>query len=247
MSVLSGVFSEADNVPRIPRKPDQSLRYYPTYTVGEAATFLGIPQRTLYRWVSDNPIWESAGHEQELHLLSFYDMAQSYFLEFIRRYAHVSIRKAREILENAKSESGEPYPLLDKNIKVLFKHIIYDKPARGKHRRIVVDLSEHRQQVFENVVDLFATRFFRDRQGAMRRLFPWRLYEEGSQYHPVMIDPDVLSGRLVITGTRIPVNILWARKQADETIPDLARDYGISASVITDALRHLDVRQETAS
>lgn len=230
---------------RISRRRDESLREYPTYTITEAALCLGIPRRTLYHWVSDNPLWESSGHGQEVNLLSFYDMAQSYFLEFIRRHARISIRKSREILKNAQLESHHPYPLLDKNIKVLFEHILYDRPPRRGRGRCVVDLSQHRQTVIHEVVDMFSTRFLRDRHGSMAKLFPWRLYEKDSDYTPVMVDPEILSGRLVVTDTRIPVNTLWARRQANETVDDLALDYGIPAPVITDALRHLDVHQKT--
>src|SRR5271168_789837 len=118
---------EADEMPRIPRKPDQDLRDYPTYTIPEAAIYLAVPRRTLYHWVSDMPLWESAGRTEHTRLLSFRDVAQSYFLEFIRRHAGISTSKVREILKNAQMETNEAYPLLGKDIKILFKSILLDK------------------------------------------------------------------------------------------------------------------------
>jgi uncharacterized protein (DUF433 family) len=224
---------------RTPRKPQQDLLDYPTYTITEASAYLAIPRRTLYRWVSDDPFWRTAGIDEQNHLLSFRDVAQSYFIEFIRHYTHTSTKKAREILELAKRETGNAYPLLDKDIKIVLSHVIYDRPARGRRRRQVVDLSQYPQYMISEVVDLFATRFNRNRKGEMVRIFPWRFYEPGDKSQPVTLDPDILSGRLVITGTRVPVRVVWERTQAGEKIPDLAEDYRLPEQSITDALRHL--------
>lgn len=224
---------------RTPRKRGQDLRDYPTYTIPEAADYLAIPKRTLYHWVSDDPLWRSAGVDEESRLLSFRDVAQSYFIEFIRRQVGISGRKAREILQRARQETNTAYPLLDKNIKVLFKHIVHDRPAKGRIPRHVVDLSQYPQYVMSEVVDLFATRFIRNSKGEMQQIFPWRFYQRGDELRPVTLDPDILSGRLVITGTRIPVKVVWERERAGETLPDLANDYGLSEQAITDALRHL--------
>jgi len=229
---------------RKPRTHNQDLRDYPVYTVPEAARYLAMPLRTLYHWLSDNPLWTAAGSDFDVQLLSFKDLAQSHFIEFIRRHAAISTRKAREILKNAQLETNSPYPLLDKNIKVLFQHILLDHPARKRVPRHVVDLSHHRQLVIHEVVDLYATRIQRNTKGELQRLYPWRLWnrdEDGRK--PVTIDPNIMSGRLVVTGTRIPVDVLLNRKNAGESVPDLSKDYGLSEQAINDALRHLALRK----
>ena len=111
-------------MPRTARKLDQDLRDYPTYTISEAATYLAIPRRTLYHWISDEPLWTTAGAGGEMQLLSFRDVAQAYFIEFIRKHVGITGRKAREILKSARLETGARYPLLDKDIKVLFQQIL---------------------------------------------------------------------------------------------------------------------------
>ncbi len=229
---------------RKPRDPAQDLREYPVYTLSEAACYLAMPRRTLYHWLSDKPLWSAAGADLGIQLLSFKDLAQSHFIEFIRRHAGVSTRKAREILQYAKLETNSAYPLLDKNIKVLFRHILIDKPAHKKSPRHVVDLSQHRQLVIHEVVDLYSTRIQRNSRGELERLFPWRLWnrnEDGRR--PVTIDPHIMSGRLVITGTRIPVEVLAMRKSAGESIRDLSKDYRLPEEAIDDALRHLALRK----
>jgi uncharacterized protein (DUF433 family) len=203
-----------------------------------------MPRRTLYHWVSDNPLWTAAGVELDVRLLSFKDLAQSHFIEFIRRHAGISARKAREILHYAQLETKTPYPLLNKDIKVLFRHILLDKPAKRRVPRSVVDLSAHRQLVIHQVVDLYATRIQRDKWGELEKLFPWRFWDaEKDESKPVTIDPNVMSGRLVVTGTRIPVEVLAIRKGAGESIRDLSKDYGLPEQAIDDALRHLALRK----
>ena len=229
---------------RTPRRPSQDLRDYPVYTLAEAARYLGMPGRTLYHWLSDNPLWTAAGADFPVRLLSFKDIAQSYFIEFIRRHAGISARKAREILRNAQLETKTPYPLLDKNIKVLFRHILLDQPAKKKAPRYVVDLSQHRQLVIHEVVDLYASRIQRNAKGELERLFPWRLWNKDQNgRRPVTIDPNIMSGRLVVTGTRIPVDILLYRKRSGESVPDMSKDYGIPEQAVKDALSHLALRQ----
>src|SRR5260370_22335161 len=126
-----------------------------------------MPRRTLYHWLSDNPLWSAAGADYTVQLLSFKDIAQSHFIEFIQHHAKISTRKAREILKYAQLETNSSYPLLDANIKVLLGHILLDKPAHKKIPRHVVDLSRHRQLVIHEVVDLYATRIQRDTRGQL--------------------------------------------------------------------------------
>ncbi|MGA8012761.1 MAG: DUF433 domain-containing protein [Candidatus Acidiferrales bacterium] len=223
------------------RRRNQDVRDYPIYTIPEAAAYLGMPQRTFYNWLSDHPLWAPAGKGTKVQLLSFRDLAQAHFIEFIRKHAGISMQKAKEILHNAQLETNSRYPLLDRNIKVLFKHILLDKPARGRVARHVVDLSQHRQFVMQHVVDLFATRVKRDRRGELEQLYPWRLYKVGDEAKPVTLDPDVMSGRLVITGTRIPARLLWARRKSGEKISAIAHDYDIGEEIVVQALRHLGI------
>jgi uncharacterized protein (DUF433 family) len=230
-------------VTREARRVEQDLRDYPTYTIPEAAVYLGMSRRTLYRWISDNPLWAPAGISDHVQLLSFKDLAQAHFIEFIRKHAGISMQKAKEILRNAQLETNSQYPLLNKNIKVLFRHILLDKPRRRGVSRHVVDLSQHRQFVMQHVVDLFATRIRRNKRGELERIYPWRFYRRGDKRTPVTLDPDVMSGRLVITGTRIPARLLMSRKENGEGIPALAEDYKIKEAIIEQALRHLGLRK----
>jgi uncharacterized protein (DUF433 family) len=95
----------------------------------------------------------------------------------------------------------------------------------------------------QHVVDLFATRIRRNSTGELEQIYPWRLYKRGDKRRPVTLDPNVMSGRLVITGTRIPARLLLSRKENGERIPALAEDYRIKEAIIEQALRHLGLRK----
>ncbi len=218
----------SQRIEREPRRANQNLLEYPTYTIPEAALYLGMPKRTLQSWVYDK---------------SFKDLAQAYFIEFICKHIGISGRMAREVLKNAQLETKSRYPLLHQDIRVFFKHVLMDKPATRKWRRHVVDLSQNRQLVMEEVVDLFASRIRRNAKGELEQIYPWRLWKEGDKRRPVTIDPRIMSGRLVITGTRIPVQTIALRKKSGEQIRDIARDYGLKQETIKQALRHLGLRK----
>lgn len=224
---------------RIPRLRGQSLRDYPTYTIPEAAIFLGMPVRTLRRWALEKPLWKIAGANRGVPLLSFRDIAQIYYIELVRSHFGLTVTDARRVLELSRKESHAQYLLLSKHVRTFFKHIILTKPPRGKQPRRDIDLSRSRQLGIPEVIDLFATRM--RRSGAdVKKLYPWRYWIPGKREEtPVSIDPEVMSGRLVITGTRIPVQVLLSRKKSGEPISEIASDYDLSVDEINMAISHI--------
>jgi uncharacterized protein (DUF433 family)/DNA-binding transcriptional MerR regulator len=233
------IFQERDSVKRIPRRPDESIRDFPVYTVPEAAIYLAVPVRTLRYWVTDNPIWPVSGKQLTPPLLSFRDIAQLYYIEIVRKHFHLTVGKTREVLRNAQKESKAQYPLLRSNIRIFLKHILMDKPARGRQPRRLIDLTQGRQMALDEVVDQFSTRIRLDLKGEPTELFPWRYWTPKDTSKPVTINPDIMSGKLVITNTRILVRIVWERKRSGESLAEIAEDYAIEEDAVKQALRHL--------
>lgn len=221
---------------RISRARGESLRDYPTYSIPEAAQILAMAPRTLQSWVYDKPYFNVSGPEQFQRLLSFNDLAQFYFLRFIRKHARVSDHQARELLEYTREVTDSEYPLLHEDISVLPRRVFLTK---GK---VVLELLNPRGQfVFKDFVSIFASRFDRDKRGLMSRLYPWRLWREGDGRRPVSIDPHIMSGRLVVTGTRIPAIVIATRTRNGESIKGIAKDYRISQQRVRESLRHFDI------
>lgn len=234
----SRILEESETVNRIPRASGQALRDYATYSIPEAALFLAMSRRTLQSWVYDRPFYRVSNTElSQQRSLSFNDLAQFYFLRFIREHAHVSDDQARELLKYTQDITGNEYPLLKEDIRVLPRHVYL------KRGRDVLDLINPRGQfVFSEMVSIFASRFDRDDRGLMSILYPWRLWKnENDERRPVSIDPEVMSGRLIVTGTRIPATVLATRKKKGESIKEIAKDYDISQHRVLESLRHFDV------
>jgi len=222
----------------------EGIRDYPAYSVHDAALILGMPRRTLQRWVYDKPIFTVAASEQAQKFLSFKDLAQFYFLQFVRKHAHLTDWQARKLLEYTKEVTGSEYPLLHESIRVLPRHVFWEHKSRGSDESRILELVRPKgQYVFQEIVNIFASRVDRNTRGWMLRLYPWRLWRSGDQRRPVSVDPYVMSGKLVITGTRIPAQAVATRRRQGETVRDIARDYGLSQQIVMQSLRHLAIRK----
>jgi uncharacterized protein (DUF433 family) len=227
---------------RKPRAPHEVLRDYPTYNIPEAAIILAMNPRTVQRWVSDRPFFTVSGDNLPQKLLSFKDLAQLYFLKFLRRHAQLSGDQARLVLEYAREATGSPYPLLHESIGAWPRHVVWSKDDR------VLELFKPKgQYVFQETLSIFASRVDRDKRGLAVRIYPWRLWKDGDIRRPVEVDPMILSGRPVITGTRIPLLSVATRAKSGEQIADIARDYEIAKQRIIESLRHLELVLRTAA
>jgi uncharacterized protein (DUF433 family) len=240
LRVIQQVLHASDMVTRTVRRPDQSLRDFPLYTISEAALYLAMPKATLRYWVCEHPLWHIAGGDLPTTLLSFRDLTQAYYVEVVRHHYKLSLNKAREIIEQAKKESRSKYPLLEDNILLFNRHVIMDKRASKRQPRRLVDLTSHRQLALEPVIQPFATRVRWSTQG-ITQIYPWRYWsgESSDTSRPVSISPEIMSGKLVVTGTRIPVEVIAERRSQDESVSSIARDYHLPEDSIKQALRHL--------
>jgi uncharacterized protein (DUF433 family) len=94
--------------------------------------------------------------------------------------------------------------------------------------------------MMKEVADLFAERIEPD-----KAIYPWR-FAATDKSRPVSMNPRIMSGRLVVAGTRIPVGVLWGRKRAGVKVEEIAKDYGLDSDTVEKALTHIGVRQKAA-
>lgn len=226
------------------RRPGQDLRTVPTYTIPEASEFLAIPARTMFSWYEgDEPILRASATCGAIHLLSYRDMEEAYRVYLLRERFKFSLQFLRKSMRNARAMFRSQHPLQRADaVKECLKDLVYDKPARGTNPRTITSLGQNPgQQSFEEVVDMFAERI---EPGEF--IYPWRFASTDRDSRPVSLNPNIMSGRLVVVGTRIPVNVLLGSKRAGETIEAIARDYGLDPETVQKALTHVDVRQKAA-
>jgi len=220
----------------------QDIRTLPTYTIPEAAGFLAMSDRTLQSWYGGrSPVLIASGRVGNTSLLSFRDLEEAYKLHSLREKYEFSFPVLHEALIAARETARLEHPLLDSELSAFGRGLTIHLPARGRRKRQVVQLVGPRQLAMEEVVNIWGRRIV-----SGKVIFPWRYLKDDDNTRPVALDPEVMSGRLVITGTRIPVHVLWRRRIAGQSPSDLAEDYGLSEDLVTKALMHIDVHQKAA-
>lgn len=206
--------------------------------------FLAIPRRTLASWYEGNePILKASGQYGVTHLLSYRDIEEAYRVYLLRERFDFSFQFLRRSMRNARKMFRSLHPLQRADaVKECLQDLVYDKPARGARPRMVTSLGKKPgQAVIEEVANLFAERI-----ESGKFVFPWRFAATDHQSRPVSMNPKIMSGRLVVIGTRIPVRTIWARKHAGAKIDEIAADYGLDRYIIQQALTHIDLRQKAA-
>lgn len=226
------------------RTAKQDIRTLPTYTIPEAALFLAIRERTLFSWYEgEEPLLVSSGKLGSVHLLSWRDLEEAYRVWLLREKSGFSLQFLRRSMRNARSMFRLQHPLQRADVvKKYLKDLVYDLPARGARPRTITSLGcRPGQQVIDEVVDLFGERI-----DPGKFIFPWRYAATDHESRPVSMNPNIMSGRLVVAGTRIPVQALveYRRSGADPT--EIARDYGLNQEVVSKALTHIGIRQKAA-
>ncbi len=226
------------------RKPGQNVRLLPTYTIPEAALFLAIPQRTLLSWYEgEDPVLKASGMYGTIHLLSYRDLEEAYRVYLLRERFGFSFQALRKAMRNARRLFRSQHPLQRSDaIKKCLKDLVFDLPARGRRPRTVTSLVQRPgQQMVEEVADMFSERIVAD-----KFIFPWRFAASDHHSRPVSLNPHIMSGRLVVAGTRIPVTVLRGRKRAGDKLDDIAKDYGLDLDTVQKALTHIGLHKEAA-
>jgi uncharacterized protein (DUF433 family) len=226
------------------RKPGQDIRTVPTYTIPEAAAFLAISSRTLFSWYEcEKPILVASGTYGAIHLLSYRDLEEAYRVYLLREKYQFSLQFLRKSMLNARALFRSQHPLQRADaIKACMKDLVYDKPARGESPRTVTSLGHMPgQQIVEEVANLFAERIDKG-----NFIFPWRFAATDHTSRPVSMNPNIMSGRLVVQGTRIPVSALLESKRSGTKIHEIARDYALDPETVEKALIHIGLCKKAA-
>jgi uncharacterized protein (DUF433 family) len=226
------------------RAKGQDIRTLPTYTIPEAAVFLAVNQRTLFSWYKgDEPILKASGNVGLVHLLSYQDLEEAYRVFLLREKYHYSLQFLRRSMHNARCMFKSQHPLQRADaIQKCLSDLVYDQPARGERPRTVTSLGKKPgQQFVAEVVDMFAERID---EGEF--IFPWRFAAEDHQSRPVSINPNIMSGRLVVFGTRIPVKTIVGLKRKGMSASDIANDFSLDVDTVEKAIIHFGLRQKAA-
>lgn len=226
------------------RRPRQRLDELPTYTIPEAAQTLAIPTRTMFDWYGGRaPVLIPSATIGAMRLLSYRDLEEAYRVHLLRTKYGFALQYLRRAMTYARQKFRTPHPLRRADaIKECMSDLVYQKQSRGRHPREIVSIGSHPgQTVFAEVADLFSQRIV-----AGEFIFPWRYAAKDSQTRPVSVNPNIMSGRLVVVGTRIPVSTLAGMRRSGRDATDIASEYGLNAETVRQALTHFQLRQKAA-
>ena len=205
------------------------------YTVAEAARYVRIPPQTLRAWVAGQSYTRRSGRppfqplitapEDTPPRLSFNNLIEAYTLRALRTKHKVSIEAAREAMDVAERACHAQRLFLCPELRTGAGELFLEKYGE------LVKLTKAGQSAMKHILKDHLTRIELD---ALR--LPARLYPADTATTLIMIDPRVAFGRPIIARRGISTAAIVDRVNADESEEEIARDYGLTATEVKEAL-----------
>lgn len=214
-------------------------RDMPNYPLAEAARWLGLVPNTLRVWLNGQaypvrggtrragPVVHPAATDPAS--LSFWNLVECSVLLTMRKQHRVSLQKVRRALDYVGKHLGKRRPLIEQEFSTDGVGLFVD------HYGKLIDASKQGQTAMRRILEAGLTRIERDEAGLAARLFPWR--DDPHEARIVALDARVAFGQPVLANTRIPVEVVFDRFRAGDTIDALAADYRVAGATIEDLVR----------
>ncbi len=216
-------------------------REIPTYTVRDAARYVGLPTGTLYNWTFGlyyptekgrtffSPVIEVP--DKAARLLSFMNVVEAHVLKATRRGHGVPLRSIRATLDYLKGNFPSPHPLTDHRFLTDGLDLFVVKCGE------LIAVSRKGQLALKEVLEAHLRRIEWDTLGRAERLYPFIRPDDLTAPAYVVMDPRISFGRPVLRGTGIPTEVLADRFNSGESIQDIAKDYGRDRDEVEEAIR----------
>jgi uncharacterized protein (DUF433 family) len=234
------------------RRTTEDIRDLPSYSITEAALYLGIPPSTLKSWVRGYrgrtgrrypPLIRPA--DPRRLLLSFYNLAEAHILDVARR-RRVQRERMRLAVKWATATLPGRHPLLSEHLATAggrmfvrkLQGTTIDASAGGQvvELRLAPDLRKHLKSIIRDPIDRSPVEIHPIRPVPPKKK-PSRVYVSES---PLAINATICSGRPIVKGTDVPASMLHHRAHAGEPLSDLARDYGLDIREVEKVIKYID-------
>lgn len=209
------------------------------YTIPEASRLLGVPARTLLRWVRgygydhhgpetrQPPVWTAQYdvEDEDGVLLGFRDLIEARVVDALRR-RRISLPYIRQCLARAAEIVGSDHPFSTTMFKSDGRRIFVEITGDGAAPELV-DLGD-RQQVFRS----FVARTFLDLDfgaDAADRWWPDRK-------RAVVIDPAYAFGQPTVAGRGLKTQVVAQAVAAEGSVERVARLYELPVKAVRDAV-----------
>lgn len=161
--------------------------------------------------------------------LSFYNVIEAFVLALIRQEG-VSMQSVRSAVVHAEREMDIERLLIRKELRWEEKgHLFWDELSN------LTNLSKSGQLAMREIIQTHLHRVEWDEETGLPRRFYPRI-RTNDEAHSVVVDPCVSFGQPTIVGTGVGTAIFAQRVNAGEDPADVAADYGVGISQLTEAL-----------
>jgi uncharacterized protein (DUF433 family) len=208
-------------------------REVPSYDPAEAAHYLHMPSSTIRNWVRGTDAFKSviALPTRRATLLSFMNLVEVHVLSAIRRHHNIPMQKVRHAIGYLQRMYGQAHPLAIHQFETDGVDLFVQELGR------TVNVVREGQVAMRDLIEAHLKRVEWDAGGLAAVLYPFVSADLDIQRKPVMFDPRIAFGRLVLVNTGIPTIEIAQRYKAGESIDNLASDYGRARLEIEDAIR----------
>lgn len=216
------------------------LRNRPAYALAEAARYLKLPAATLRSWVAGRPYPKAAGiarFEPLIHppaslppILSFWNLIEAHVLRSLRMDHGVSLKAVRQALTYAERKLNIRRLLLRKELRTDAGKVFLDRYGE------LIDLSASGQLAMRHLLEEHLKRVEWDERLFPIRLYPFLSIDGAVSDKPIAIDPKIAFGRPVVIRAGVSTAAIAERIDANETVEDLAADYGLTPAEIEQAV-----------
>ena len=213
------------------------VRDFPRYSISEAAFYARIPSTTLIAWTRGQDYLTSAGKhvvfeplidlaDPQNKFLSFYNLVEAHMLRSTTECG-VPLRNVRKALEYIRETIPGQHPLLMHDFEVSGKEVFI------RHLGDTVNATRYGQLAMRKILLKHLKRIVRDTQGLPIKIFP-------INSRRLVIDPQFSSGKPIVKNRGIVASVLWGRSKTGETIPEIAKDYGLTKREVKEAIEDYD-------
>ena len=203
----------------------------PLYGLSEAALYLRVPIKTLEYWAFGrgriSPMIRVA--EKSPRTLSFWNLLECHMLAAMRSLYDLRLPNIRRAVAQLSRTSRYRHPLIEEplytnRVDVLIKEI--DK---------LVNLSRGGQFAIPEIVEAHLERVEYDK--GIFNFYPFVRERSAAEPKFIVINPALGFGKPVLAGTGVSTAVVASRFNARESIPDLAKEYGLEEKQIEEAIR----------
>ena len=216
------------------------VREFPRYSIPEAAFYVRIPATTLRAWtLGQDYVTKTGVHrtfkplidlaDKQNKLLSFYNLVEAHILRFATEVREVPFENVRKALDYVQEKIPGKHPLLTHQFEASGKDLFVQ--FLGK----TINATAYGQHAMREILEKYLSLVPRDGYGLPIKVFP-------INSRRLAIDPLFSSGKPIVKDRGVTASVLWGRSKSGESIPEIARDYGLSEIEAQEAIEDYEWR-----